>query len=127
LAQQRPRWIVLYAALSTCGPQIGVLLFIAHLRHVWPEDMMGLSWLALAQRASANVTAALLDVASLSSGEIFIANRLDSGWRQASRFHVLLPMKSLLVLGLWSPVRLERNVETLLQQALSVHCSAFSK
>jgi hypothetical protein len=98
-----------------------VLLFIARLRHVWPEDMMGPSWLDLAQRARANVTAALLDVASLSSGEIFIATRLDSGWRQASRFHVLLPMESLLVLGLWSPVRLEGNVETLLQQAVSEH------
>ncbi len=82
---------------------------------------MGPSWLDLAQRARANVTAALLDVASLSSGEIFIATRLDSGWRQASRFHVLLPMESLLVLGLWSPVRLEGNVETLLQQAVSEH------
>ena len=120
---------LLDAALSTCGPQIRVLLFIAHLRHAWPEDMMGPTWLGLAQRAGANVTAALLDVASLSSGEISIANRLDSGWRHASRFHVLLPVESLLVLGScqWSPVHLERNVETLLQQPVSVHCNAFSK
>ena len=88
---------------------------------------MGPTWLDLAQRAGANVTAALLDVASLSSGEISIANRLDSGWRHASRFHVLLPVESLLVLGSWSPVHLERNVETLLQQPVSVHCNAFSK
>jgi hypothetical protein len=129
LGTAAPLDTALYAALSTCGPQIRVLLFIAHLRHVWPEDMMGPSWLDLAQRAGngANVTAALLDVASLSSGEICIANRLDSGWRHAPRFHVLLPVESLLVVGSWSPVYLERNVETLLQQAVSVHCNAFSK